>query len=391
MKKTFLILAGLILIVSAGYLFLNNFSYDKEDLTRKKESVRSDLDSREIDEETSDNLLALIQDAKLSEFDDIYYFIQEFCFQKYGLEDNEECTVLFLKLKERGDKLKDDILKSINSSDPDLVKKLSDLQDLLRVQRTSSGKDKYFSKENVEFVNRETKKIIKKALLKDIEEGTVSDLYDWLNLILVNLPASCDTKYFKEKSKTSSDFGLFYWEEICDLPGLVRREIKRRLLEEMSTVDLCNVSSEEKERIKSFVGDCEKNIADELICEEVEKAEFLSLYNFLVEELDTDLEKVSCDAGIPKECTSFLNDTCELFTCLEPNCFCDEILFRTGLEIENKLDAESALVSFFDEEGLAYEEIEVLEFNPWFYSVSVRGENFVISSKGVIFKAFCGV
>ncbi len=357
----------------------------------KKESIRSDLNNKEIDEETGENLLALTQKAELSEFEDVYYFIKDYCFQKYRSEDGEECAALFSSLRERGDKLKDDILKNIDSSDPDLIKKLSDLQNILEIQRTASGKDKYFSTENVEFVNRETKRMIKERLMKDIEEGSTSDLYEWLNLILAKVPASCDTKYFEKGSKTSSDFGLFHWDEICDLPGLVRKEIKRRLLEKTATVDPCNVSSKEKEEIKNFVGNCEKNINDEFICEAVEEGELLSLYNFLVEELDTDLESVSCEGGMTEECTPFLDDTCELFNCLEPNCFCDEILFETGLEVENKLDAENALISYFNEEGLAHEEIEVIEFNPWFYSASVGGENFVISSKGVIFKASCGV
>ncbi|MEA2065323.1 MAG: hypothetical protein U9O66_03475 [Patescibacteria group bacterium] len=264
---------------------------------KQKDVIKFDLfiemSKGEIKDDTSSRIYSLIKNAKMGDLNDIYYMISEYCWLKYKKTDlsENECQKMIKALVAKGDILKDKSFEEIKKDKDNLVKRLSEFQALLRSQRKASGGDTYFSTENVEKINVETKKIMRERFKDILKNGSSEELYQELLLVITYTPVSCGT--MNETKKSPKEFGL-YGSEICGFKQKIINRARQKLANLLESKNLCELTNEEKSKIIKDLHNCKKLINDEEICKKINNKEIVLGYNKLVDKYCSDNKKVNC-------------------------------------------------------------------------------------------------
>ena len=247
----------------------------KEDIEKK---VWEDVLGFEADHDTKKGLFQLIENADMGDLFQLKSLIDQYCYIREREDYKESCASLYAALKKKGDELKDDEFAAIKQDDPDMVKKLEELQAFLMAQRTATGKDTLFSTDNVKMVNRKTKEMMRERNRKIVDEGDLTDLlYEYVLLM------AAETATGEEKENDA--FGLF-GKGVKDMKEKVKARLQQVLLKRVEEIDVCDPDPEKLQKlIDDMDGLCNMFLPDD-ICTKIKKGDLEEVYTWMGGEID---------------------------------------------------------------------------------------------------------
>ena len=252
------------------------------------DNLLAEVANDDIKNDSSGDIFQLIENTSLADLSNALIIVNNYC----EIENNStECSKMRKKLRERGDFLKDKRFEEIKNDKEHLAINLYEFQALLRSQQNASGENTWFSKENVEKVNRETKKLMEERFENILRNGNLEDLHNELIWILANTPASCNTSV--ETKIDPSGFGL-YGIKICDYEKRLIDRARAFVANMLSEKDLCNLDNKEKEEVKKLISNCDALIKDADFCNKLKNNDIVGAYNRLLDIMRSDNTRIDC-------------------------------------------------------------------------------------------------
>ncbi|MCF7798611.1 hypothetical protein K9M74_01790 [Candidatus Woesearchaeota archaeon] len=269
--------------------------------------------TQQPDKNTAVAIRRAMENASIQELFKLKRVINEYCRKKQSTSygnyiDNPECKYLMNELKKRGDMLKEETFANIQQDDPDFVKKLNELQALLEVSLSATGEESFFSKENIEKINRETKKKFRKwfeaQLVADndsLEEAV--QLY-----ILIKSMERANDDYTNAESKP----GLL-GNDIKERIENAKYNVARQLLRKIFEIDVCNPDPAKLEELKKLLRPKTKvgnprlfcyEMAHKEACDNIFSGDLVSAYTWLYDKGDFKNNNPEQLPAPPIDCTN---------------------------------------------------------------------------------------
>ncbi len=216
-----------------------------------RESKEKEGYSEEKSSEIKNSIFKLVANSdSLKDIMNLRMLIDQYCYEeaKESKGNSKDCERLRLKLKEKGDELKEKLFADIKEGDEDGLRKLIELRAVLMAQEKASKGTSYekgetdiwFSSENVSKINKGIREKAKKWWKENLKKvNSVEDIWKWRFLALAYESASMEYR------NSDSVFGEYAGKLMED----VKKQVAGVVAEVLIDLDICNPDLEKLNKL----------------------------------------------------------------------------------------------------------------------------------------------